>query len=590
MAFLQSLNGHAAAGYAPRRHYTCYYRTLVRESRHSVRPVNPSCVLYIGIPAYNEATTIGVLLWRLRSVLAEVSREYEVVVYDDASTDQTAETLAPYSRVLPLTVIRGTQRLGYAGATDALVRHVARTTRYPRRDALLLLQGDFTDPPALVPEFLRRFEGGADLVIGERVSSGDAPKSVRRLWQASRWVLRPFVGISDVRDLTTSFRLVRIAVLRDLIKASGDAPIVAGDAWSANADFLLRTAPHARRVETIPVTPTFTVRTRESRRAAWPDAIALAKWGWSRRGQRIAAKVIVRAVEAVETDDPSAPDVVERAPRERPSRERTPRERPAAERATADRPAVERPSAERASAERPPRERAPRERPPRERVAREESTPRVESAPMAAAAEGEPKVAPAEGEVAPRPARKRRKRGARRDRTTLRAGGEESGEGDDIETSTSERAERADAPNADSADAGDSTPDVAEVAGEAPSRRKRSRRGRRRRGEGRSVNGAESSDATGESNDAESEAALEPREQPARRARTDSEENTAEERGDGESGVGADGDEAARKRRRSRRGRRGGSRKRTNGSPGEGEPREGGSDAGESAGGPLEGA
>ena len=185
-------------------------------------------MLYIGIPAHNEATTIGVLLWRLRSVLSDVSREYEVVVYDDASTDQTAETLAPYTRVLPLTVLRGERRLGYGGAVDAIARHVARTTRYPRRDALLLLQGDFTDPPALVPEFLRRFEGGADLVIGERTSAGDAPVAVQRLWKASRWVLRPFVGITDVRDLTSSFRLVRIAVLRDLIKAAGDAPIAAG--------------------------------------------------------------------------------------------------------------------------------------------------------------------------------------------------------------------------------------------------------------------------------------------------------------------------------------------------------------------------
>src|SRR5262249_5355007 len=46
-------------------------------------------VLYLAIPAHNEAATIGVLLWRLRSVLAEFPREYEVVVYDDASTDST---------------------------------------------------------------------------------------------------------------------------------------------------------------------------------------------------------------------------------------------------------------------------------------------------------------------------------------------------------------------------------------------------------------------------------------------------------------------------------------------------------------------
>ena len=60
-------------------------------------------MLYICIPAYNEAPTIGVLLWRIRSVFQEYAREYELVVYDDGSTDATAEVLEPYTRVLPLT-------------------------------------------------------------------------------------------------------------------------------------------------------------------------------------------------------------------------------------------------------------------------------------------------------------------------------------------------------------------------------------------------------------------------------------------------------------------------------------------------------
>ena len=99
-------------------------------------------MLYLAIPAHNEAATIGVLLWRLRTVLAEFPREYEAVVYDDASSDSTSEILENYAKVMPLTVLRGDRQVGYAAAVDALVRHVARDTRYPRRDAMLLLQGD----------------------------------------------------------------------------------------------------------------------------------------------------------------------------------------------------------------------------------------------------------------------------------------------------------------------------------------------------------------------------------------------------------------------------------------------------------------
>ena len=79
-------------------------------------------MLYICIPAYNEAPTIGVLLWKIRKVFQEYSREYEILVYDDASTDATAETLEGYTKVLPLTILRGESRIGYARSVVELCK------------------------------------------------------------------------------------------------------------------------------------------------------------------------------------------------------------------------------------------------------------------------------------------------------------------------------------------------------------------------------------------------------------------------------------------------------------------------------------
>ena len=42
-------------------------------------------MLYLCIPAYNEAQTVGLLIWRIRKVLQEQPREYEVLIYDDGS-------------------------------------------------------------------------------------------------------------------------------------------------------------------------------------------------------------------------------------------------------------------------------------------------------------------------------------------------------------------------------------------------------------------------------------------------------------------------------------------------------------------------
>lgn len=249
-------------------------------------PCISSFVLYLAIPAHNEVATIGVLLWRLRTVLAEFPREYEVVVYDDASTDDTAAVAEQYERAMPVSVLRGGTHLGYAGAVDALLRHVSARTRYPRRDAVLLLQGDFTDPPVVVPEFARRFEGGADLVVGERLTVADAPTAVKRLFKYGHWAMRPFVKVEGVSDLTASMRLVRISALREAIRVAGSSPLLSGDSWTANADLLLRLAPHARRVESVPLEPTFGVRMRETRRVAMRDTLATLQWAWGARGRR----------------------------------------------------------------------------------------------------------------------------------------------------------------------------------------------------------------------------------------------------------------------------------------------------------------
>lgn len=243
-------------------------------------------MLYICIPTYNEAPTIGVLLWRIRKVLKDFPREYEIVVFDDGSTDATAETLQPYGDVLPLSVLGGERHVGYAGALDALCRAVVTRTRYPRRDAMLLMQADFTDQPENIPELVRRFEGGADIVVGERTTIEAAPVPVRRLRRVAPWLLRPFVSVPGVADPFSSFRLFRISVVKELTKETGNAPIVSGEGWAANVDLLSRLIPRARRVETVALEQRFDIRPRPSRIRPFADAVSLYRFAWATRGRR----------------------------------------------------------------------------------------------------------------------------------------------------------------------------------------------------------------------------------------------------------------------------------------------------------------
>ena len=241
------------------------------------------------------------------------SREYEILVFDDASTDGTADILAPYAEVTPLTVIRSETRMGYAFGLNALAREASRRTKYPRRDGMVVMQADFTDQPEHLPELIKRFEGGADIVIAER-NAVKEPAEVKRLRTLAPWALRFFIPISGVTDPYSSFRLYRISLIRELLKSSGDKPLVSASGWAANVELLIGTVPLARRVEKVSVDPRYDLRVRQTRIKPFADSMALFHFARSVRGR----KVVVPAL-TVSSAAPVAVADAAASPRERPT-------------------------------------------------------------------------------------------------------------------------------------------------------------------------------------------------------------------------------------------------------------------------------
>ena len=81
-------------------------------------------MIYVCVPVHNEASTVGLVLWKVRQVFTAFEREYQIIACDDDSTDGTADVLTSYARVLPLTVIRHRARQGYAHSLEELVQRM----------------------------------------------------------------------------------------------------------------------------------------------------------------------------------------------------------------------------------------------------------------------------------------------------------------------------------------------------------------------------------------------------------------------------------------------------------------------------------
>jgi polyisoprenyl-phosphate glycosyltransferase len=120
--------------------------------------------LSVAVPLHNEASVLPELLHRLGSVLANLpGGPHEMVFVDDGSTDQTFELLKAAarqdSRIVAISLSRN---FGHQAAITAGLDHVTG-------DAAVVMDGDLQDIPEAIPEFVKKYQQGFDVVYAQRV-------------------------------------------------------------------------------------------------------------------------------------------------------------------------------------------------------------------------------------------------------------------------------------------------------------------------------------------------------------------------------------------------------------------------------------
>lgn len=118
--------------------------------------------LSIVVPVHNEASNLPELFSRLTAVLTAADLTYEIIIVNDGSTDESLALLREFHAEDPrLKVINLARNFGHQVAISAGLDHA-------RGEGIVLMDADLQDPPEVIPDFIRKWDEGYQVVYGTR--------------------------------------------------------------------------------------------------------------------------------------------------------------------------------------------------------------------------------------------------------------------------------------------------------------------------------------------------------------------------------------------------------------------------------------
>ena len=117
----------------------------------------------IVIPVYNEEEVINKLIERLAILIQKNSNyEFEVIFVNDGSKDKTLEILEEIAKKeTRLKILSFSRNFGHQAAVTAGIKYVTG-------DAVVIIDADLQDPPELIPDMIKLWEQGNEVIYGKR--------------------------------------------------------------------------------------------------------------------------------------------------------------------------------------------------------------------------------------------------------------------------------------------------------------------------------------------------------------------------------------------------------------------------------------
>ncbi|KUO70440.1 MAG: glycosyltransferase [Desulfosporosinus sp. BRH_c37] len=224
-------------------------------------------MLYIVLPAYNEAEALPALLDDIEQNCAPIP--HQIVVINDGSTDSTSDVVQNYAQTHKnIHNVNHDQNQGLGAALNSGFQYVMNINKLlsyqPENyrqlnqvpDMVVTMDADNTQPADRIPLLYKEICSGSDLVIASRYVQGGEQHglSIRRRglsWGAGKF-MHYFAPIPGVRDYSCGFRAYRLSILTEGARRYGPN-IIKSRNFSGMVELLLKIAPFAELVTEIPL-------------------------------------------------------------------------------------------------------------------------------------------------------------------------------------------------------------------------------------------------------------------------------------------------------------------------------------------------
>lgn len=166
-------------------------------------------LISILIPTYNEEKNVHLLYRELKEIVDNKNYDFEILFVDDGSSDNTVKELEILaSKDLRVKVIELSRNFGKEIALTAGIHEI-------NSDALIIMDADLQHPPRLIPDFIKKWEEGYEIVATKRLEIINR-SFIKKL--GSKIFYKIINKLSDTKMIsgTTDFRLLDKIVVEQL--------------------------------------------------------------------------------------------------------------------------------------------------------------------------------------------------------------------------------------------------------------------------------------------------------------------------------------------------------------------------------------